>query len=72
VVLRELAEQGFDRRLLAQIRAVLTTEPRLTRDELSIGSLQFETKVAEVLQRRVGETRSRLEVKAVTGRDRPN
>src|SRR5262249_52072752 len=28
-VLRELAEQGYDRRLLAQIRAVLTTEPHL-------------------------------------------
>jgi AcrR family transcriptional regulator len=65
-VLRELAENGFDRRLLAQIRTVLTTQPRLARDELSIGSLQFERKIAETLQRRVGETRSALETKAVT------
>ena len=65
-VLRELAETGFDRRLLAQIRTVLTTEPRLARDELSSGSLQFERKLAETLQRRVGETRPALEIKAVT------
>jgi AcrR family transcriptional regulator len=65
-VLRELAETGYDRRLLAQIRTVLTTEPRLARDELSIGSLQFERKVAETLQQRAGETRSALEIKAVT------
>jgi AcrR family transcriptional regulator len=65
-VLRELAETGFDRRLLAQIRAVLTTEPRLGSDEVSLGSFQFEMKLAEVLHRRSGETRSAAEIKAVT------
>jgi AcrR family transcriptional regulator len=65
-VLRELAETGFDRRLLAQIRAVLTTEPRLGSDDVSLGSFQFEMKLAEVLHRRSGETRSAAEIKAVT------
>lgn len=65
-VLRELAEHGYDRRLLAQVRAVLTTEPRLARDELSIGSFQFEKKLVEELQRREGETRTLLEIHAVT------
>jgi AcrR family transcriptional regulator len=65
-VLRELAESGFDRRLLAQIRAVLTTEPRLGGDDVSLGSFQFELKLAEVLHRRAGATRSAAEIKAVT------
>ena len=64
-VLRELAEEGYDRRLLAQIRDVLRTDPHLGSDELSIGTLQFEKKIAEVLQHRIGETRSALEIKAV-------
>jgi AcrR family transcriptional regulator len=62
-VLRELAEEGYDRRLLAQIRDVLRTDPRLGSDELSIGTLQFEKKIAEALQHRIGETRSALESK---------
>jgi AcrR family transcriptional regulator len=65
-VLRELAERGFERRLLAQIRAVLTTEPRLARDELSVGGFQFEKKLVEALRSRDGETRSDLEIHAVT------
>lgn len=65
-MLRELAEHGYDRRLLAQIRAVLTTEPRLARDELSIGTFQFEKKLVEALQSREGETRSLLEIHTVS------
>jgi hypothetical protein len=65
-VLRELAEHGYDRRLLAQIRAVLTTEPRLARDELSVGTFVFEKKAIAALQSRAGETRSLLEIHAVT------
>jgi AcrR family transcriptional regulator len=65
-VLRELAEEGFDRRLLAQIRTILATDPRVARDELSVGTLQFEKKAAAALQERVGEARSALEIKAVT------
>lgn len=65
-VLRELAEKGYDRRLLAQIRAVLATEPRLAHDELSIGSFVFEKRLVDVLQGRAGESRSFLEINAVT------
>lgn len=65
-VLRELAEEGFDRRLLVGIRAVLTTEPGLAREELPVGGFQFEKKLVEALLRREGETRSYLEVHAVT------
>jgi AcrR family transcriptional regulator len=65
-VLRELAEHGYDRRLLAQVRAVLTTEPRLARDELSLGTFVFEKKAIAALQSRDGETRSHLELHAVT------
>lgn len=65
-VLRELAEEGFDRRLLVGIRAVLTTEPSLAREELSVGGFQFEKKLVEALRRREGETRSYLEIHAVT------
>jgi AcrR family transcriptional regulator len=65
-VLRELAEHGFDRGLLASIRAVLTTEPRLARDELSVGGFQLEKNLVEALRQRDGETRSYLELHAVT------
>ncbi len=68
-VLRELAAEGYDRRLLDQVRAILTTEPQVARDALSVGGLQFENKLAEILLRRGGDgggTRSALEVKAVT------
>jgi AcrR family transcriptional regulator len=65
-VLRDLAETGYDRRLLAQIRTVLTTQPQLARDELSVGTGQLERKLAEALQDRDGETRSSLEIKAMT------
>jgi AcrR family transcriptional regulator len=64
-VFRELAERGYDRRLLAQIRAILTTQPRLARDELSVGGFLFEKKLVEALRDREGETRSYLEVHAV-------
>src|SRR5215469_10928955 len=40
-VLRELCEQGYDRRLLGQIRAVLAIEPRFATEELSIGVRAF-------------------------------
>lgn len=41
-VLRELAKEGFDRRLLGQIRAVPTTEPRVARDDFSVGGGVFD------------------------------
>ena len=66
LVLRELAEHGYDRRLLAQIRVVLTTDPHLASQELSIGAFDLEKKLASALQERAGETRSALEIHALT------
>src|SRR4029079_15993220 len=34
-VLRQLSEEGYDRRLLAQIRAVLATEPELMGEDIA-------------------------------------
>lgn len=45
---------------------MLTTEPRLARDELSIGGLQFEKRLVEALRTRPGEPRSYLDIHAVT------
>jgi hypothetical protein len=45
---------------------VLTTDPRVARDELSIGGFQFEKKLVEALRTRPGESRSHLEIHAVT------
>jgi len=65
-VLRELAEQGYDRRLLAQIRAVIESEPRLEGQVLSVGSRAFQYRVIAALQSRDGERRSLLEIHAAT------
>jgi AcrR family transcriptional regulator len=64
-VLRELAEHGYDPRMLAQIRAVLRTEPRLAVDQLSAGSFAFENKLVAMLQSQRGADHSRLEVHAL-------
>jgi AcrR family transcriptional regulator len=65
-ILRELAETGYDRVLLAQVRAILLTEPQLARDELSIGTFVFEKQAIAVLQQREGEDRSPLEIHGLT------
>jgi len=66
VVLRELSAKGYDRRLLAQIRAVLATNPRLVGEELTLGVGAFERDLIETLASRRGEQPSRAELRALT------
>jgi len=65
-VLRELCEEGYDRRLLAQIRAVLGSEPLRLRGELSTSNREFENAVISTLQDRLGDEQRSLEIKALT------
>ncbi len=65
-VLRELCEQGFDRRLLTHLRALLSTGPQNVGDQFSVGSRAFENRLVAVLQsRHVGQCSS-LEIHALT------
>jgi AcrR family transcriptional regulator len=66
VVLRELCKQGYDRQLLAQIRAVLANEPQFAGEQLWGGTRAFEHKVIATLEQRLGPGRSALEIKALT------
>ena len=65
-VIREMCEQGFDRQFLAQIRAVLDTEPERAEGQLSYSHHLFEERVIATLQNRSGRRASTLEVKALT------
>jgi AcrR family transcriptional regulator len=65
-VIREMCEQGFDRRFLAQIRAVLDTEPEMAEGQLSYSHHLFEERVIAILQNRSEKRASPLEVKALT------
>jgi AcrR family transcriptional regulator len=65
-VLRELCIQGYDRRALAQIRAVLETDPQAAEEELSGGFRAFARNLLATLQSRPGEARSILELYALT------
>jgi len=65
-VLRELCEQGYDRRVLAQIRAVLQSEPRLSGRQFSLGAGPFEKSVIATLSDRLGERRPSVEIRALT------
>lgn len=65
-VLRELCEQGYDRRLLAQIRAVLKAQPRLAGSQFSLGMDPFEKSAVAVLVSRPGQGHSLTEVRALT------
>ena len=64
-VLRELCVQGYDRRALAQIRAVLATDPQVAEEELTGGFRAFATNLLAVLQSRPGEPGSLLELYAL-------
>jgi AcrR family transcriptional regulator len=64
-VIRELCEQGYDRRLLGQIRAVLSTEPRLAGEQLWGGVRAFEADAVAILQRRPGAC-SAIELQVLT------
>jgi AcrR family transcriptional regulator len=65
-VFRELAQRGFDRPMLEQIRAVLRTEPRLAVEQLSAGSFAWENKLLATLSESRGADYSALEIHAVT------
>jgi AcrR family transcriptional regulator len=65
-VLRELCEQGYDRTLLGQIRAVLAIEPRFATRELSSGVRAFEDSLVATLKSRLSERYSALEIQALT------
>jgi AcrR family transcriptional regulator len=64
--LRELCEQGYERRLLAQIRAVLAVDPRFAGDQLSVGTRSFEHNLVATLETRVADRHSSLEIQALT------
>jgi AcrR family transcriptional regulator len=65
-VLRELCQQGYERRLLGQIRAVLAMEPRYATRELSFGLRAFEDSLVATLKSRVGKRQSAREIQALT------
>jgi AcrR family transcriptional regulator len=65
-VLRELCEEGYDRRLLRQIRIVLDTEPEVAASQLSLASQTFQRAVVATLEERASPQKSPLEVKALT------
>lgn len=65
-VLRELCVQGYDRRVLAQIRDVLAMNPGLAGAELSSDIRAFEQNIMAKLQSRLGERSSLLEIRALT------
>jgi AcrR family transcriptional regulator len=65
-VLRELSIEGYDRDLLAQVRAVLATEPRLAGGELAAGSRAQKDQLIGALEDRAGGTRSLAELHALT------
>jgi AcrR family transcriptional regulator len=64
-VLRELSAQGFDRRLAAQVRAVLNADPRLAAAELTSGTRAFEKNLTSTLQSRLGDGHT-VEIYALT------
>jgi AcrR family transcriptional regulator len=65
-VLRELCEQGYDRQLLNQIRAVLAIEPRFATEQLSIGVRAFEDSLIATLKSRLSNRHSDVEIQALT------
>ena len=65
-VLRELAAMGYDRRLLAQIRAVLRTNPGLVGEELAVGVHGFERDIMATLESRADRAASSAEIRALT------
>ena len=65
-VLRELAEQGYERPLLNQIRLVLAMEPRRGGEEWSLGFRAFEANLVTVLKGRAGNRYSLGEIVALT------
>jgi hypothetical protein len=65
-VLRELCERGYERQLLAQIRAVLALDPRFAGEQLSFGFRAFEKTLIATLESRIGQRETSLEIRALT------
>jgi AcrR family transcriptional regulator len=65
-VLRELCDEGYDRRLLRQIRTVLDAEPEIAATQLSLASQTFQRAAVAALEERSGQQKSSLKVKALT------
>lgn len=65
-VLRELCEQGYDRRALSQIRSVLAAGPGTVGADLASGTRTFLWNVVATLQRRFGDEWSFSELYALT------
>jgi AcrR family transcriptional regulator len=65
-VTREMCEQGYDRELLALIRTVLKSEPRLAYAQLSIGIRAFENGLVATLEGRDDSLQSSLVIRALT------
>ncbi len=65
-VLRELCEQGYERRLLHLIRAVLATEPRFAGEQMSSSTRALKQALIAALEDRPGATHSAVEIKALT------
>jgi AcrR family transcriptional regulator len=65
-VMRQLCDQGYDRRVLAQIRSVIAAEPRLAGEELWAGVRAFESELVATVARRRGQRKPSLESHALT------
>lgn len=66
IVFRELAEKGYEQRVLTQIRAVIAANPQLATEQFWTGSRTFETNLAAVLEDRDDPTLSPLAIRALT------
>jgi hypothetical protein len=66
MVLRELCYEGYDRRLLAQIRSVLATDSESIGDRLWGGVQAFQNLLVDALEGRPEQTASSLEIRALT------
>ena len=65
-VLRELGKKGYDRQLLAQIRAVLATNPGLIGEELTLTARAFERDLIATLASRMKPEQSLADIRALT------
>jgi AcrR family transcriptional regulator len=65
-VLRELCQQGYERRLLNQIRSVLAMEPRFAGEQLFTGLRAFEANLVATLKSRTSTRSSSTEILAMT------
>jgi AcrR family transcriptional regulator len=65
-VFRELAQQGYERRLLIQIRQVLRIDPRFAEEKLGLDFVSFRANLIAALENRTGNRHSAAELLALT------